>query len=127
MRIPLLLAVVLLSQPGCSVMPTTEAARGSRPAFKGIELYSWQDPATQKWRFVLLAGTNRIKTPAEIMAGQAAIGSVEALKEQLSRLAPEESVFWLVPDSRFALPPPAIVAGIVRHAAGVDVALNIVE
>ncbi len=101
-----LLLVLILACPGCYAVQKVEPVRTATPMFKGVELYSWLDPATNNWRFVLLPGTNRNKFPDEIFGNKEIIGSVAELKEHLSLLASGESVFWLVPDSeRFALPP----------------------
>jgi hypothetical protein len=94
--------------------------------FKGVELYSWVDPAAKSWRFALLPGTNRNKTAAEILSTRDAAHSVAELKARISRLAPSESVFWLVPEAGdFSLPPKDVVDGIIAHAASFGVSIRV--
>jgi hypothetical protein len=94
--------------------------------FKGVELYSWVDPAAKNWRFALLPGTNRNKTAAEILSTRDAAHSVAELKARISRLAPSESVFWLVPEAGdFSLPPKDVVDGIIAHAASFGVSIRV--
>lgn len=134
----LVIAVLALAASGCATPReanpylasgghTGEPLRATKPMFKGVELYSWLDPATKNWHFVFLPGTNRIKTTAEILGRQKSIGSVAELKEHLSYLAPGESVFWLVPDTRiFAMPSTAVLNDIVKHAAASGVNIHLV-
>ena len=116
----LLIPLTILS--GCAV----EAPRAARPMFKGVELYSWVDPATQDWRFALVPGTNRNKTVAEILNTRDAAHSVVELKARISRFAPSESVFWLVPKTGgFSLPRKDVVDGIIAHAESVGVSVRV--
>jgi len=57
---------------------------------KGWELYSWQ-AKTGEWRFTLCPGTNRLKSIQEILSQGVPLGE---LRQQLSRLAAGEHVFW---------------------------------
>ncbi len=61
------------------------------PAMKGRELYARYAGGT--WRFAILAGTNREKTPDEIESSLT-IEGLEALEAEISRLAPGDTVFW---------------------------------
>jgi hypothetical protein len=94
---------------------------------KGVELYSWLDPATQDWRFALLPGTNRRKAANEVRDSRDVFDSVGDLKVRISQLAPAEQVFWEVPASGgFPLPPAVVVEDIMRSAAAVEVTIDIV-
>ncbi len=80
----------LLAFVGCGI---SESQRVDKPAFKGMELYSWK-PAAKDWHFCLLVGTNRLKSISEITAPETTIVGVDKLKQKLSRLAKGEQVFW---------------------------------
>lgn len=69
------------------------AERAQKPAFKGMELYSWK-PEGKDWHFSLLTGTNRLKTTEEITRPDQAIVGMANLRKRLSTLAIGESVFW---------------------------------
>lgn len=117
-----LVLVFFLACSACSDAQRGEYTRATSPMFKGVELYSWQDPATRSWRFALLPGTNRSKTSEEIKGATEVIGSVAMLEEYLSRLASGESVS----DSEaFALPPAAVSNDIVKHAAASGVTVHL--
>lgn len=78
-------------------IPNSGAAQEKRAttrAFKGMELYSWKDKAGD-WNFVLLEGTNRIKTEAEIKGAAGRITTAEKLLPALGRLAIGENVVWV--------------------------------
>lgn len=78
------------------------AQRAPKPAFKGMELYSWQENGV--WRYALLVGTNRNKSWTEV----AAAGMDEStLREQLARLAVGEMIFWSSSGFSGKLAPPA--------------------
>jgi hypothetical protein len=78
--------------------------------FKGMELYSWLDPATKSWHFTLLPGTNRRKSDAEIRESREVALTVGDIERKISRLAPGEQVFWTVPSTgAFSLPPVEVV------------------
>ena len=95
-----------------------EGPRSTRPSFKGVELYSWQDCASCEWQFALLSGTNRLKTLAEIREPTRVISGVAKLRQHLSRLAVGEQVFWQrrsLPELSF--PEPETVAEVVSFSA----------
>ncbi|MFN8613666.1 MAG: hypothetical protein U0931_39390 [Vulcanimicrobiota bacterium] len=78
------------------------AERASKPSFKGMELYSWQENGV--WRYALLVGTNRNKSWPEV----AAAGVDEStLREHLARLAVGEMIFWQGSGFSGKLTPPA--------------------
>jgi len=86
----LMIVACLLFAAGCGI---EDPDRPDRPAFKGMELYSWK-PADGGWRFSLLPGTNRIKGDAEIRDPETAVTGAAELKRGLSALAKGEQVFW---------------------------------
>ena len=79
-------SVITNASPGVVAVPTRDQA-----AFKGMELYSWQDQ-TGEWQYSILMGTNRIKSISEIQENPMNIGQVKAA---ISRMAVGESLFWL--------------------------------
>ena len=121
--VPLLLLLPLVGG-GCAA----EATRADAPMFKGVELYSWPDPATRGWRFALLPGTNRIKSAAEIQGSRDIATSVSALDRRLAGFAPGEVVSWNVfEEAGFPLPPADVVDGIIDRAAASDVTVQVAK
>lgn len=94
----------------CVTVPSVEdkpMTTGDR-SMKGYELYSWQ--VNSKWRYALVAGTNRLKSYDEIVAPATAIKSVTELRTQLARLAKGEEIVWVTwVDDRLALPPQPVI------------------
>jgi len=78
--------------------------REEKPRFKGVELYSWKDKGGD-WVFMLLDGTNRLKTEEEVKGAKNQIKGAEDLKKALARLAVGEQVFWTHPIKGFEFPP----------------------
>ncbi len=111
------LALFLLS--GC---------RTTQKAFKGMELYSWQDEIGV-WQFSILPGTNRNKTVSEVKESPLTTREVKA---KFCRMAKGEQVFWMpqAQDSAtgeahtFPLPPGKIIAGIEALAADCEVEIT---
>jgi hypothetical protein len=112
-RFMLLAIATFVWVPGCQASLSATAAASPAPAvpapvtlpafskaFKGWELYAWQDGAN--WRFSLLMGTNANKswgqisgsTPIDPAFGVAAIDGPDALLMQLARLPRGEQIFW---------------------------------
>lgn len=105
-----------------------DVERRTTKYFKGVELYSWHDAASDSWRFSLLPGTNRLKTLAEITDPARTIISVEDLKKQLAHLAAEEYVTWNSTDSKKAhllLPPKRVTDDIAEAAKTLQLNLYI--
>jgi hypothetical protein len=75
------------------VVPTQAQERPVQKAFKGIELYSWQD-SKGDWLFALLPGTNRLKSETEVKRKENQISGAEELEKHFMRLAEGELVFW---------------------------------
>jgi len=67
--------------------------REEKPRFKGVELYSWKD-REGNWVFVLLDGTNELKTKERIKGAKNQTKGIQDLKKALARLAVGEQVFW---------------------------------
>ncbi len=113
-----LFAVLFLLTAQFSAM-AQGAQRASKPAFKGVELYSWKSGPANQWSYSLLPGTNRNKTLAEITEPRNAISGVNELKVQLAKLAKGEQVFWtsMPGHAEPSYPTPEVVADIVRYAA----------
>jgi hypothetical protein len=89
--------------------------REEKPRFKGVELYSWKDREGD-WMFVLLDGTNRVKTEQEVKGAKKQIKGAEDLKKALARLAVGEQVSWTHRIKGFEFPPKATREGIQRAA-----------
>ena len=68
----------------------SQITRTSQTAFKGMELYSWQDKDGE-WQYAVLEGTNRNKTLDEIQAAPLDLPNV---KNAIAQLAVGESLFW---------------------------------
>jgi hypothetical protein len=72
-------------------------------SMKGYELYSWSEDG--QWNFTLITGTDRNKTPEEIVSGEDFISEtgwvrihvtgVDAIDTVLSKLPQSEHIFWL--------------------------------
>lgn len=134
-----MLLLISLLLGGCqqeTIAPTelsspTEAASPEREtdlAFKGMELYSWQDE-TGEWAYSILIGTNRVKSMDEILAKPL---DFEEVKAALSKMAVGESVFWfnraLESSDEEALilsfPPKEVVEALKQHASTCQVTLH---
>jgi hypothetical protein len=72
-------------------------------SMKGYELYSWSQD--NQWRFSLITGTNRNKTPEEIISNDDFISETgwvristgaDAIKTVLSKVPQNESIAWMV-------------------------------
>jgi hypothetical protein len=101
--------------------------RSKQLAFKGVELYSWQDSQSQAWHFSLLPGTNRNKSLAEIQNKDTVINDVRLLKKQLAKLAVGESVFWSTPYPALAMPADQIKHDISAYAAKQQIKLSLLN
>jgi hypothetical protein len=104
-------AALLLGLSVSAAEVPADETRASKPAFKGMELYSWLDPASREWKFSLLPGTNRQKTETEIKSAATALDTIEKLEAKLGQLAPKEYVTWNahVDSKQFVLPPAELI------------------
>lgn len=67
----------------------------AKPLFKGAEVYAWRNPAGL-WRYVILPGTNRLKSRAEILeAAPGHVLSTRGLEFRLREMARKETVLLL--------------------------------
>jgi hypothetical protein len=97
--------------------------REEKPRFKGAELYSWKDKEGN-WMFVLLNGTNRLKTEEEVKGAKNKIKGAAELKKALARLAVGEQVTWTHPIPGFEFPPEDTRKAIEKAAEEADVKLS---
>jgi hypothetical protein len=80
--------------------------REEKRRFKGVELYSWKDKGGG-WVFVLINGTNRLKTEKEVKGAKDLIRGTEALQKAFTGLAVGERVSWSHRIKGFVFPPEA--------------------
>jgi hypothetical protein len=104
-RLFCLLTTALTAAVLCGVCRADDK-REEKPRFKGVELYSWKDKGGA-WQFVLLDGTNRLKTEEGVKSAQTQVKGAKELKKALARLAVGEQVFWTHPIKGFEFPPQA--------------------
>ena len=88
--IPMFLLITFLNPAGLAV---ADGEREEERRFKGVELYSWQDD-DKNWNFVLMDGTNRLKTEKEVKSSPKIVG-VEKLAKAFGKLAVGENVAWV--------------------------------
>jgi len=103
-----------------------QGLRAEQTAFKGMELYSWQNE-DGGWQYAILEGTNRNKTLEEV---QATPLDLQGVKNAIAKMAVGESLFWMnsVYDTRSSqtlhlpFPPDTIVDELMgfAHAKQVD-------
>ena len=74
----------------CLSLSTWAQGRANKPAFKGMELYSWQ--GAEGWCYALMPGTNRLKNWTEVQESAISLGELEP---QLKQLAEGEHLSWL--------------------------------
>src|SRR6185503_13976930 len=67
-----------------------QGLRAEQTAFKGMELYSWQNE-DGGWQYAILEGTNRNKTLEEV---QATPLDLQGVKNAIAKMAVGESLFW---------------------------------
>jgi hypothetical protein len=125
MKQMLCLTFAALVLAGPAGMCRAEDKREERPRFKGVELYSWKDKGGG-WLFVLLDGTNRVKTEAEVKGAKNRIKGAEALKKALARLAVGEQVFWTLRTKGFELPSAEVRKGIDKAGREAKIDLHVV-
>jgi hypothetical protein len=80
--------------------------REEKRRFKGVELYSWKEKVGG-WVFVLINGTNRLKTDKEVKGAKDLIRGTEAVKKAFTGLAVGEHVSWSHRIKGFVFPPEA--------------------
>ena len=87
----LILGPPLWQKIGVLFGQSPEISRAEQTAFKGMELYSWQNEAGE-WRYAILVGTNRNKTLDEV---QSTPLDLQAVKNAIAQMAVGESLFWM--------------------------------
>jgi hypothetical protein len=111
-------------------------------SMKGYELYSWSEDG--QWHFTLITGTDRIKTIEEITSEgnfvsetgwvKIQVVGADAIKDVLSRLPEDESVFWCdelhigqPTETDLQLPPGQIADAIEEYAkqCGLDFVVTV--
>jgi hypothetical protein len=84
---------LFLALLGClAVVTALGADRPARGQMKGMELYSWSEDG--KWIFVLLDGTNRLKSEQEVKQSPKRSETTTALESRFMELAKGETVVW---------------------------------
>ena len=86
----LIILTCLVHFSGCN---GTGPERADKPAFKGMELYSWK-PEDGNWHFWLLPGTNGTKAGLGIFKPASAMIGLDRVKDALSKLPKGEMVGW---------------------------------
>jgi hypothetical protein len=133
--------ILVISLAACSqvnIMPTSEMTPAAKvvtenpcdtfsmeqpikPAFKGMELYSWQESKNGIWVFSILYGTNRNKTVREVKSFALDLSEVEKC---FCDMPENETVVWMTSaqeetsGAQFNFPQPsdAIVDEVEQHA-----------
>jgi hypothetical protein len=116
--VPTVLIAVIL----CGVC-LADGKREEKPRFKGVELYSWKDEGGN-WVFVLLSGTNELKTEAMIKSAKTKVKGADGLKKALARLAVGEHVVWTHPIRGFEYPGKAMREEIDKAATEANIELR---
>jgi hypothetical protein len=111
---------VLIAAVLCGVCRADEK---ERPRFKGVELYSWKDIGGD-WMFVLLNGTNDLKTEAVVKSAKTKVKGADKLKKALARLAVGEQVFWTHLIRGFEYPPKVMREEIEKAAKEAKIELK---
>ena len=108
---------------------SSQISRAEQTAFKGLELYSWQDE-NGGWQYSILEGTNRNKTLEEV---QAIPLDLQGVKNAIAKMAIGESLFWMnrVQDTasgqvlQLSFPPDEVVNELTEFAREKQVELHI--
>ena len=106
-----------------------QTARSEQVAFKGMELYSWQNQSGE-WQYSILVGTNRNKTIEEILSAPL---DLQGVKDAIAHMAVGESLFWTnnVYDPsaslsvKFSFPPDTVVNELKEFARAKQVDLYV--
>ena len=106
------------------------STRPSQTAFKGMELYAWQNEDGD-WLFSVMLGTNRYKFVEEVQANALDIGGVG---QRFCEMAVGETVFWTsgAVDASgdyvsFPFPPADLVGRLREQATQCEVVLIVLE
>ena len=96
-------------------MCRADDSREEKPRFKGVELYSWKNIGGD-WVFVLLNGTNDLKTEERVKSAKTKVKGADELKKALAHLAVGERIIWTHPIRGFEYPARAVQEGIEKAA-----------
>jgi hypothetical protein len=120
----LLFAILLgLLLPRCGAAIQAAATQPAE-SMKGYELYSWQDGS--QWKFSLLVGTNREKSPDEIMSPDSVLPDVEALHSALEKVSPGQYITWSSKDT-LSFPPDDMIRQVEQICKDQGLILNITK
>ena len=105
--------------------------KAEKPAFKGIELYSWKG-RDGRWRFSLLYGTNRLKPRTMVTDERFALTSLKALKAKVRLLAKGEMLLWIALPSedgepKVIHPPQHVIDDMAKYCRELAVDLHVVR
>ncbi|HXD10803.1 MAG TPA: diacylglycerol kinase family protein [Anaerolineales bacterium] len=125
----LILGPPLWQKVGAWFGQSPQRSRAEQTAFKGMELYAWQNKSGG-WQYAILEGTNHNKTLAEV---QEAPLDLQGVKMAIGQMAVGEALFWMnnAYDSSvnqtlsLPLPPKAIMDDIMGFARENQVDLHI--
>ena len=131
-----------LEQAGKLITRSPMAVDELPHSVKGYEFYSWEEEG--HWHFTLITATNRIKTLEEITSAvdfisetgwvKIQVAGADAIKDVLSRLPEDESVFWCdefhigqPTETDFQLPPEQTAEAIQEYAeqCGLDFVVTV--
>ena len=119
----LCLSIAVLTMTVLHHVCSADEKREEKPRFKGVELYSWKEKGGG-WMFVLLDGTNRLKTEEQVKGAKNKIKGAEDLKKALARLALGEQVSWTHPIKGFEFPPEATRKAVEKAAKEANIKLS---
>jgi hypothetical protein len=95
-------------------------------SMKGYELYSWK--VGNDWKFVMVDGTNSLKSYDDIVAQPFVVTGVDGLLGQLKALAQGEQIFWNLKQIKgFAMPSDADVAKVTQYCKKRGIALEVIS
>ncbi len=122
-------ATIAQDSPPASCASHAVPARGQRfekPAFKGVELYSWKTP-DGAFRFSLHWGTNRNKTESEIKSTTCTLPDASAVRAALSHLAVGEWVTWIgaAREIDLAYPSREVIETLRAHSKALGITLMV--
>lgn len=134
---------VLIILSGCSTReePVNETDLNKPillPAsMKGYELYSWKESG--HWHFTLITGTNRNKTPEEIIADanveqtdwiKITVAEADNLRVLLNRMPAGQNISWISQPTRvpgFSMPSAMVVSQIKNVCDQRDLHLQLIK